>query len=114
MAAVLACTSPQKKFKKCKSKSANGRKVLHSPDFIQDVGSEVSGAEEVVGMWRWGGGCFSRRSGISLARQVAAGGRGAGFVGVVRVGGRRGHRVMRSMRDQFRASRVPNNKLNRR
>ncbi|KAJ1191640.1 hypothetical protein NDU88_000956 [Pleurodeles waltl] len=43
MATVIACSSPQKKLKKCKSKSAEGRKVTRSPELMQDVLPQASG-----------------------------------------------------------------------
>ncbi|KAJ1123584.1 hypothetical protein NDU88_002052 [Pleurodeles waltl] len=89
-AAVLACTSPQRKFKKFKAKSVYGHKVTRSPETLLDVVAEVSGAAEVVGLRRRGGGHFSRRSGVSLARLMAAGGRGAGPLYAVSGSGRKG------------------------
>ncbi|KAJ1128281.1 hypothetical protein NDU88_006660 [Pleurodeles waltl] len=83
MAAVIACSSPQKKFKKCKNKSAEGRKVKRSPDLLQEVLPQASGLNEPIVVRGWGAGRCSQRSGVSLTRRVAAGGRGAGPCGVV-------------------------------
>ncbi|KAJ1152501.1 hypothetical protein NDU88_005276 [Pleurodeles waltl] len=48
MAAVLACSSPQKKFKKFKAKSAEGCKVTRFPELVQEVVYQGSGAQEQV------------------------------------------------------------------
>ncbi|KAJ1198367.1 hypothetical protein NDU88_002208 [Pleurodeles waltl] len=92
MAAVIACSSPQKKFKKFKSKSVEGRKVSRSPELMQDVWPQASGSQEQVVVRRWGAGRCSRHSGVSLASRVAAGGRGAGPHSAVAVTSRRGAR----------------------
>ncbi|KAJ1179864.1 hypothetical protein NDU88_005097 [Pleurodeles waltl] len=56
---------------------------MRSPELMQDVDTEVFGAEEVVRMRRRGSGRFSGCSGVSLALRVAAGGRWAGLLGAV-------------------------------
>ncbi|KAJ1192117.1 hypothetical protein NDU88_001429 [Pleurodeles waltl] len=85
MAVVIACSSPQKKFKKIKNKSAEGRKVTRSPELLQEVLPQASGLNEPIVVRGRGAGRCSRHSGVSLARRVAAGGRGAGHRGAVAV-----------------------------
>ncbi|KAJ1144200.1 hypothetical protein NDU88_010502 [Pleurodeles waltl] len=89
-AAVVACTSPQKTFKKFKSKSALGRKVTCSPDETVGAVEEVAGSLPTVGLRRRGGGRFSRRLGTSLAQRVAAGGMGSGPMSAVSASSRMG------------------------
>ncbi|KAJ1098214.1 hypothetical protein NDU88_003330 [Pleurodeles waltl] len=89
-AAVAACSSPPKSSKKFKTKSAAGRKVSRSPEVFQ-VEAESSGhSQSLAGMRRRRGGCLPRRLGLSLVRRVSAGGRGAGLMTAVAVGGRMG------------------------
>ncbi|KAJ1156610.1 hypothetical protein NDU88_009328 [Pleurodeles waltl] len=75
-AAVIACSSSPQKSKKFKSKSAEGRKVLRSPEECDEAPVKVPGSPTWFARKR-GVGRSSRRSGGSLARRVAAGGRGA-------------------------------------
>ncbi|KAJ1162937.1 hypothetical protein NDU88_003401 [Pleurodeles waltl] len=75
-AAVIACSSSPQKSKKFKSKSAEGRKVLRSPEECDEASVKVPGSPTWFARKR-GVGRSSRRSGGSLARRVAAGGRGA-------------------------------------
>ncbi|KAJ1107059.1 hypothetical protein NDU88_004456 [Pleurodeles waltl] len=93
-AAVAACTSPVKTFKKFKVKSVGGRKVARSPQSDVEPISVVSGPFEGVAGKRRGGSRFPRRQGASLSRRVAAGGRGAAPEGTVRVPGRMGARAV--------------------
>ncbi|KAJ1195569.1 hypothetical protein NDU88_004848 [Pleurodeles waltl] len=78
-AAVIACSSSPQKCKKLKSKSAEGRKVTRSPDQLGETSRMVQGSPVWIARKR-GAGRSSRRSGGSLARRVAAGGRGAGLL----------------------------------
>ncbi|KAJ1108575.1 hypothetical protein NDU88_005951 [Pleurodeles waltl] len=89
-AAVAACTSPQKVFKKLKTKSAFGRKVSRSPQSAGESVDDVSGLRLISGVRRRGVGRFSRRQGGSLVRRVAAGGRGSGPMNAVSVSDRMG------------------------
>ncbi|KAJ1155214.1 hypothetical protein NDU88_007949 [Pleurodeles waltl] len=91
-AAIAGCSSPQEKPKKFKTKSAEGRRVTRSPLGPQEVLGPAARSEEVVPRRR-GTGHFLRRSGVSLARRVSAGGRGAGRVGAVTRGERQGARL---------------------
>ncbi|KAJ1084550.1 hypothetical protein NDU88_004697 [Pleurodeles waltl] len=91
-AAVAACSSPQEKSKKFKTKSTEGRKVTRSPLGPQEVLGPAARSEEVVPRRR-GTGHLLRRSGVSLARRVSVGGRGAGPVGAVTRGERQGARL---------------------
>ncbi|KAJ1209866.1 hypothetical protein NDU88_005238 [Pleurodeles waltl] len=75
-AAVIACSSSPQKCKKCQSKSAEGRKVSRSPDEIAETSVMVQGSPKWFARRR-GAGRSSQHSGGSLARRVAAGGRGA-------------------------------------
>ncbi|KAJ1106703.1 hypothetical protein NDU88_004103 [Pleurodeles waltl] len=75
-AAVIACSSSPQKSKKFKSKSVEGRKVLLSPEECEETSVKVPGSPTWFARKR-GAGRSSRRSGGSLARRVAAGGRGA-------------------------------------
>ncbi|KAJ1124601.1 hypothetical protein NDU88_003050 [Pleurodeles waltl] len=86
-AAVAACTSPVKMGKKCKAKSAFGRKLLRSPRSDEEPMPEVFDMSFSSAGRRRGGGRFSRRHGASLARRVAAGGRGSAEAGAVSVSG---------------------------
>ncbi|KAJ1218183.1 hypothetical protein NDU88_005766 [Pleurodeles waltl] len=92
-AAVAACSSPSGKPKKCKTKSAEGRKVMRSPVQLQEVLESVPGSAEVGVPHRRGTGHLLRRSGVSLARRVATGGRGVVRLGAVARGGRQGARL---------------------
>ncbi|KAJ1123143.1 hypothetical protein NDU88_001616 [Pleurodeles waltl] len=87
-AAVAACSLG--KVKKCKTKSAEGRKVARSPVQPQEVLVSALGSEEASVSRRRGAGRLLRRSGVSLARRVAAGGRGVGRVGTMTGGERQG------------------------
>ncbi|KAJ1151114.1 hypothetical protein NDU88_003901 [Pleurodeles waltl] len=91
-AAVAACSSPQGKAKKCKTKSAEARKVTRSPLGLRESLGPAASSGEVVHRRR-GTGHLLRRSGASLARRVSAGGRGAGRVGAVLRGERQGARL---------------------
>ncbi|KAJ1189123.1 hypothetical protein NDU88_005874 [Pleurodeles waltl] len=71
MTTVIACSSPQKKLKKFKYKSVEGRKVTHSPDLSQEVLPQTSELIEPMMVRRQGAGRCSQRSGVSLARRVA-------------------------------------------
>ncbi|KAJ1181368.1 hypothetical protein NDU88_006575 [Pleurodeles waltl] len=75
-AAVIACSSSPQKSKKFKSKSAEGRKVLRSPEECEEASVKVPGSPTWFARKR-GAGRSLRRSGDSLAWRVAAGGRGA-------------------------------------
>ncbi|KAJ1099804.1 hypothetical protein NDU88_004899 [Pleurodeles waltl] len=75
-AAVIACSSSPQKCKKFKAKSAEGRKASGSPDNIAETPAKVQGSSTWFARKR-GAGRSSRRSGGSLSRRVAAGGRGA-------------------------------------
>ncbi|KAJ1108631.1 hypothetical protein NDU88_006007 [Pleurodeles waltl] len=75
-AAVIACSSSPQKCKKFKAKSAEGRKASRSPDNIAETPAKVQGSPTWFARKR-GAGRSSRRSGGSLPRRVAAGGRGA-------------------------------------
>ncbi|KAJ1082624.1 hypothetical protein NDU88_002789 [Pleurodeles waltl] len=75
-AAVIACSSSPQKCKKFKAKSAEGRKASSSPDNIAETTAKVQGSPTWFARKR-GAGRSSRRSGGSLSRRVAAGGRGA-------------------------------------
>ncbi|KAJ1206400.1 hypothetical protein NDU88_001805 [Pleurodeles waltl] len=88
-AAVAACSSPTGKPKKLKNKSAEGRKVTRSPERLHEVLGSALGSAEVVVPRRRGAGHLVRRSGVSLARRVSAGGRVAGH-GAVAGGERQG------------------------
>ncbi|KAJ1098363.1 hypothetical protein NDU88_003476 [Pleurodeles waltl] len=88
-AAVIACASPPQKCKKFKCKSAEGRKITRSPEVFLERSPMVSGCVAWVARKR-GAGCSSRRSGGSLARRVAAGGRGAVLAGAEACVGRQG------------------------
>ncbi|KAJ1120288.1 hypothetical protein NDU88_008462 [Pleurodeles waltl] len=92
-AVVAACSSPSGKAKKFKTKSAEGRKVARSPVQPQEVLLPALGPDEASGSRRRDAGRLLRRSGVSLARRVAAGGRGVGRVGAMAVGGRQGARL---------------------
>ncbi|KAJ1175762.1 hypothetical protein NDU88_001048 [Pleurodeles waltl] len=92
-AAVAACSSPLGKAKKFKTKSAEGRKVARSPVQPQEVLVSALGPEVASVSRRRGAGRLLRRSGISLARRVAAGGRGVGRVGAMAGGERQGARL---------------------
>ncbi|KAJ1211158.1 hypothetical protein NDU88_006519 [Pleurodeles waltl] len=85
-----AFTSPQKVFKKFKTKSALGRKVSRSPQSAGEVVDDVSGSQLISGGRRRGVSRFSRRQGASLAWCVAAGGRGSGPMNAVSVSDRMG------------------------
>ncbi|KAJ1207937.1 hypothetical protein NDU88_003327 [Pleurodeles waltl] len=89
-AAVAACTSPQKVFKKFKTKSALGRKVSCSPKSAGGAVDDVSGLRLISGVRRRGVSRFSRRQGASLARRVAAGGRRSGPMNALSVSDRMG------------------------
>ncbi|KAJ1190640.1 hypothetical protein NDU88_007378 [Pleurodeles waltl] len=104
-AAVAACTSPVKTFKKFRAKSERGRKVARSPPIDDVQFSPIQGpVEGFVGKRR--GGCrFPRRQGASLSRRVAAGGRGAAPVVAVRVAGRMGARAVVAHARSARGSR---------
>ncbi|KAJ1174317.1 hypothetical protein NDU88_006139 [Pleurodeles waltl] len=93
-AAVAACTSPVKALKKFKAKSVGGRKVARSPQSDEEPISEVRYPIECVAGKRRGGSRFPRRQGASLARHVAAGGRGATPAGAVCIPGRMGVRAV--------------------
>ncbi|KAJ1210115.1 hypothetical protein NDU88_005483 [Pleurodeles waltl] len=82
MAAVIACSSPPKKFTKFKNKSAE---LTCSPDLLQEVLPQASGLNEPFVVRKRGAGRCSKRSGVSLARRAATGGRGAGPIGAVAV-----------------------------
>ncbi|KAJ1157048.1 hypothetical protein NDU88_009763 [Pleurodeles waltl] len=75
-AAVIACSSSPQKCKKFKAKSAEGRKASRSPDNVAETPAKVQGSPTWFARKR-GAGRSSRRSGGSLPRRVAAGGRGA-------------------------------------
>ncbi|KAJ1123172.1 hypothetical protein NDU88_001645 [Pleurodeles waltl] len=91
-AAVAACSSPQGKAKKCKTKSVEGRKVTRSPLGLRESLGPAASSGEVVPRRR-GTGHLLRCSGASLARRVSAGGRGAGRMGAVLRGERQGARL---------------------
>ncbi|KAJ1126231.1 hypothetical protein NDU88_004639 [Pleurodeles waltl] len=93
-AAVIACSLPPKKFKKCKIKSAEGRKVTRSPEGLRDLLPQASGSNEEFVARKRGAGRCSRRSGVSLAQRVAAGGRGAGRLGAVAGDERQGAQLL--------------------
>ncbi|KAJ1192740.1 hypothetical protein NDU88_002046 [Pleurodeles waltl] len=75
-AAVIACSYSPQKCKKFKAKSAEGRKASRSPDELGETPAKVQGSPTWFARKR-GAGRSSRRSGVSLPRRVAAGGRGA-------------------------------------
>ncbi|KAJ1203544.1 hypothetical protein NDU88_007329 [Pleurodeles waltl] len=93
-AAVAACTSPVKQGKKFKAKSVSGRKVVRSPQRVDEPFSAVPVSYSGVAGKRQGGCRFPRRQGMSLSRRVAAGGRGAATVGAVRTYERMGARAV--------------------
>ncbi|KAJ1159839.1 hypothetical protein NDU88_000343 [Pleurodeles waltl] len=94
-AAVAACTSPVKQSKKkFKMKSVGGRKLSRSPQSGDEPLSSMQAAAVGVAGKRRGVCRFPRRQGVSLARRVAAGGRGAASVGAVRTTGRKGARAV--------------------
>ncbi|KAJ1208381.1 hypothetical protein NDU88_003767 [Pleurodeles waltl] len=74
-ASVIACSSSPQKCKKFKAKSAEGRKASRSPDEFAETSAKVQGSPTWFARKR-GAGRSSQRSGGSLARWVAAGGRG--------------------------------------
>ncbi|KAJ1206923.1 hypothetical protein NDU88_002316 [Pleurodeles waltl] len=88
-AAVIACSSSPQKCKKFKYKSAEGRKVTGSPDQLEETSRMVQGSPVWLARKR-GAGRSSWRSGGSLARRVAAGGRGAGLLSAEAVMERQG------------------------
>ncbi|KAJ1116219.1 hypothetical protein NDU88_004437 [Pleurodeles waltl] len=89
-AAVAACTLLQRVCKKFKTKSALGRKVARSPQSAGEVVEDISGSRLISGV-RWRGvSRFSRRQGASLARRIAAGGRGSGPMNAMSVSDRMG------------------------
>ncbi|KAJ1143794.1 hypothetical protein NDU88_010098 [Pleurodeles waltl] len=88
-AAVIACSSSPQKCKKFKAKSAEGRKASRSPDERLETPAKVQGSPTWFACRR-GAGRSSRRSGGSLARRVAAGGRGAALSSAEAVLGRQG------------------------
>ncbi|KAJ1101297.1 hypothetical protein NDU88_006368 [Pleurodeles waltl] len=94
-AAVAACTSPVKlSKKKFKMKSVGGRKLSRSPQSGDEPLSSMQAAAVGVAGKRRGVCRFPRRQGVSLARRVAAGGRGAASVGAVRTTSRKGARAV--------------------
>ncbi|KAJ1090798.1 hypothetical protein NDU88_003927 [Pleurodeles waltl] len=92
-AAVAACASPLKTFKKFKSESANGRKVTRSPEIYEVVRGDIVALQSLGGVPRRSASSLPRRQGSSLLQRVTAGGRGSGLVSAVRVGGRMGVQV---------------------
>ncbi|KAJ1141000.1 hypothetical protein NDU88_007337 [Pleurodeles waltl] len=88
-AAVIACSSSPQKSTKFKSKSAEGRKVACSPDECEETSVKVPGCPTWFAR-KQGAGRSSRRSGGSLARRVAAGGRGAALSSAEAVSNRQG------------------------
>ncbi|KAJ1149938.1 hypothetical protein NDU88_002736 [Pleurodeles waltl] len=89
-AAVAACSSPLKACKKFKTKSAAGRKVSRSPEFVEVVADLSVVPQSLAGVRGRRGVCLPRRQGSSLLRRVSAGGRGAGLMPAVAVGSRMG------------------------
>ncbi|KAJ1206862.1 hypothetical protein NDU88_002255 [Pleurodeles waltl] len=89
-AAVIACSSPPKKCKKFKNKSAEGRKVTRSLEGLWDMLHPASRSTEEFVAHKRGAGRCSRRSGVSLAQRVAAGGKGVGRLVAVAGGERQG------------------------
>ncbi|KAJ1208055.1 hypothetical protein NDU88_003445 [Pleurodeles waltl] len=92
-AAVAACSPPSGKLKKFKNKSADGRKVSRSPVSVQEDVEPFPKVAGAVVPRRRGTGHLLRRSGVSLARRVAAGGRGVGRVSAVAISERQGARL---------------------
>ncbi|KAJ1201099.1 hypothetical protein NDU88_004914 [Pleurodeles waltl] len=117
LAAVAACASPLKIYKKFKSKSATGRKVTCSPEIDEVVGDDIVAPQSLGGVRRRGASSLPGCQGSSLLRRVKAGGRGSGLVSAVKVGSRMGaqvrfaHARMGKMR-QARSPLERGNKLN--
>ncbi|KAJ1207383.1 hypothetical protein NDU88_002774 [Pleurodeles waltl] len=91
--AVAACSSPLKTCKKCKSKSAAGRKVSRSPELVEVLDDSSSAPESLAGLPGRRGVCLPWRQGSSLLRRVLAGGRSIGLRPAVMGAGRMGARA---------------------
>ncbi|KAJ1137348.1 hypothetical protein NDU88_003759 [Pleurodeles waltl] len=92
-AAVAACSSALKAYKKFKTKSAAGRKVSRSPELVEVLDDSSLAPQSVAGMRGRRGVSLPWRQGSSLLQRVSAGGRGAGLMPTVTGGGRMGARA---------------------
>ncbi|KAJ1169364.1 hypothetical protein NDU88_001257 [Pleurodeles waltl] len=78
--------------RKFHSKSATGRRVVHSP-VETEAANEVVAVQSLGGVKHWGISSLPRRQGSSLGRRVSSGGRGSICRTAVSLGGRVGARL---------------------